>query len=84
MRRDVRTFHPDDIAREQAHTTRGASGRPPCAHDHDRDAPCNCTPTPDGLAAVWAGRARMAIARRDAGRPLDDADLEALRRQETP
>lgn len=33
--------------------------------------------------AVWAGRARMAAARRAAGQPLDTTDLQALARQET-
>jgi hypothetical protein len=67
--------HPDDIARRRAH------GRRPCVIAPG--TPCVCRPDPADLAEVWSGRARMAAARRDAGRPLDDIDRQALRRLDT-
>ncbi len=72
--------HPDVIAVTRAHQRRK---RGTCASD-DRmtDLPCDCRADPDDLAAVWAGRARMAAARRAAGQPLDTVDHLALTRQE--
>jgi hypothetical protein len=67
--------HPERIARARAHSARH---RGACANDRDRAEPCDCAPFPAGLAALWAGRARMAAARAAAGRPLDDLDREAL------
>lgn len=39
--------------------------------------------TAEDVAAVWAGRARMALARQAAGQPLDDIDRQAITRQES-
>lgn len=68
-------FHPDNIARDRAH-----ANTPSCpANDRNQPEPCTCQPDPDDLAAVWAGRARMAAARKAAGKPLDDIDRQALK-----
>lgn len=76
-------FHPSTIARHRAHERR----RPgTCAKDdagskaerHRTD--CTCQPDPEDLAAIWAGRARMARARRNTGQVLDDIDRQALAR----
>jgi hypothetical protein len=70
-------FHPDAIARYRA-------------HDRARHCPakkgagdCTCAADPLDLAEVWAGRGRMAGARRAARLPLTTADHDALARQET-
>lgn len=71
-------FHPETIARDRAHTR-----RPPgtCASDDKTDpGSCDCVPDPADLEQVWAGRARMARARKAAGVPLDDTDRQALNR----
>lgn len=73
-------FHPDTIATSRAH-----AASPHCpAHRTKNPGVCRCSPDPDDLAAVWAGRYRMARARRAAGRPLDPTDLEAIARHEPP
>jgi hypothetical protein len=76
-------FHPETIAQTRAHQRR----RPgTCAKDkagskaERRRVDCTCRPDPEDLAAVWAGRARMARARRNTGQPLDDIDRQALAR----
>lgn len=71
-------FHPATIARARRHADRG--GRPRCAADGKagRDAVCTCEPDPATLAECWAGRARMARARRAAGVELDAVDRQAL------
>lgn len=74
-------FHPTWIARARAHDRRR---RGSCAKDQAdnradrRRTACTCAIDPDDLAAVWAGRARMARARRNTGQPLDDMDRQAL------
>lgn len=68
---------PAAIARDRAHASTST-----CPARDDRDAPCTCTPDPDDLDAVWAGRARMAHARQAAGVPLDDIDRQAITRRE--
>jgi hypothetical protein len=71
------SVHPDAIARRRAHDrtpTCPARGKAGTVAD------CTCHPDPDDLNEVWAGRARMAAARGDAGQPLDDIDRQALRR----
>jgi hypothetical protein len=68
-------FHPDAIAASRAHDRY-------CARGHAPGEPCPAPPDPDDLAQIWAGRARMAAARRAAGAPLGDIDREALRRAE--
>jgi hypothetical protein len=73
-----RLFHPEAIARTRAHQRRHPGA---CAADRDRTAGCDCLPHPADLAAVWAGRARMAAARAAAGQPLDDLDRQALHHQ---
>lgn len=70
-----RLFHPETIATTRAHQ-RATAGA--CPAKTDRAEPCACRPDPDDLAEVWAGRARMARARKAAGAPLDDIDREAL------
>jgi hypothetical protein len=71
----ARLFHPDTIAAVRAHDRH-------CAGKHRRGETCTAQVDPDDLAALWAGRARMARARRAAGQPLNDVDHEALRRAE--
>jgi hypothetical protein len=71
----ARLFHPDTIAAARAHERS-------CTGKHRKGEPCTATVDPDDLAALWAGRARMARARRAAGQPLNDVDLDALRRAE--
>lgn len=66
-------FHPDAIAAARAH-------KRDCAGPHAPGDTCPAKPDPDDVAQIWAGRARMAAARRDAGVPLDAIDREALRR----
>jgi hypothetical protein len=66
-------FHPDAIAAARAHERE-------CTRNHAPGETCPAQPDPDDLAQLWAGRARMAAARRDADIPLDDIDREALRR----
>jgi hypothetical protein len=68
-------FDPERIPQVHAHTHRH---RGVCANDTDRIAPCDCVSAPVVLAAVWAGRARVAAARAAAGQPLDDTDPTAL------
>jgi len=71
-------FHPDTIARSRAHTE-----TPTCpANDPKEPEPCTCQPDPADLTSVWHGRYRMARARRAAGQPLDDLDIEAIARHE--
>ena len=76
-------FHPNTIAQHRAHERR----RPgTCAKDQADSkterlgTACSCRPDPEDLAAIWAGRARMARARRSTGQPLDDIDRQALTR----
>jgi hypothetical protein len=64
-----RLFHPETIARARAHDR---------SCRHGRNDPCPAEPDPADLAAIWAGRARMARARRAAGAPLSDLDRQAL------
>lgn len=71
--------HPETIARDRAHRRRDNPGCP--AHT-DQNQPCTCKPGNRDLANLWLGRARMALARRNAGRPLDDLDIEAITRFE--
>lgn len=52
-----------------------------CGGAHKDGAPCTAVPTPEDVDAVWAGRARMAAARRAAGLLLNSTDREALARQ---
>jgi len=66
-------FHPDVIAAARAHQR-------DCVREHASGETCPAKPDPDDLAQIWAGRARMAAARRDAGLPLGAIDREALRR----
>lgn len=79
-------FHPEAIARARAHAAArgscpGRSARPATKRRPAQPAePCTCTPDPTDLVAVWAGRARMARARRAAGVTLDALDVEALDR----
>jgi hypothetical protein len=69
--------HPEHTARHLAHQARH---RGACANDSDRAQPCDCPPAPGLLAALWAGKARMAAARAAAGVPLNDLDRQALDR----
>jgi hypothetical protein len=69
-----RLFHPDTIAATRAHQRHCGS------RTHPVGETCPARPEPDDIAAVWAGRARMAAARRAAGQPLDDLDRQALAR----
>lgn len=71
--------HPDAIAKDRAHRRRD---NPNCPAHTDNDQACTCQPGKVDLANLWLGRARMALARRNAGRPLDDIDTEAIRRLE--
>jgi hypothetical protein len=71
----ARLFHPDTIAAARAHERS-------CTGKHRKDETCPAQVNASDLAAIWAGRARMARARRTAGQPLNDVDLEALRRAE--
>jgi hypothetical protein len=72
-------FHPRAIAATRAHQR-----TPTCpARKSKGREPCTCVPDPVDIAEIWAGRARMARARRAAGIPLDRLDHEAIRRQET-
>jgi len=76
-------FHPETIARHRAHDRRDPGT---CAKEtagstaERRRVACSCQPDPVDLEAIWAGRARMAAARRTAGRPLDAVDRQALAR----
>jgi hypothetical protein len=76
----TRRSHPSAIAVDRAHR------RTPTCPAHKpkskRTEDCTCTADPADLAAIWAGRARMARARTAAGRPLDRLDHEAVQRQE--
>lgn len=83
-------FHPEAIAAALAHVERRGRG---CARTADaasrsagdrRRVACTCTPDPETLAEVWAGRARMAAARAAAGVALDVTDREALARAAAP
>jgi hypothetical protein len=69
-----RLFHPDTIAATRAHQ-RHCGGRA-----HPPGEPCPARPDRADRADIWAGRARMAAARRAAGQPLDDLDHQALAR----
>jgi len=69
----TRLFHPDAAARSRAHDR-------DCAGRHRKGEPCPAVVDAQDLADLWAGRARMAAARRAAGQPLTIVDLEALRR----
>lgn len=74
----IDSFRPDVIARRRQHARRD---RRPCPADDRTTTPrpaCECTPPAEDLAAVWAGRRRMAAAREAAGKPLDDVDRAAL------
>lgn len=76
----IDTTNPRVIARSRAHFARRPGTSSPCpaatlGADH-----CTCEPTPEDLADVWQGRARMAAARRAAGARLDAYDRQALDR----
>jgi hypothetical protein len=71
-----RLFHPETIAATRAHR-RDCGGR-----THPPGDECPARPDPDEVAGIWAGRARMAAARRAAGVPLDDIDSQALARHD--
>lgn len=76
-------FHPNTIARHRAHERRrpGSCAKDKAASKADRrSVECSCRPDPEDLAAIWAGRARMARARRNTGQVLDDIDRQALAR----
>jgi hypothetical protein len=64
-------FDPATIAAQRAHDRQ-------CHKDHADGAPCPPDIDPDDLAAVRAGRARMARARQAAGQPLTSLDRVAL------
>jgi hypothetical protein len=70
-------FHPDTIAARRAHDRH-------CTSAHKDGEPCPAVVDPDDLAELWAGRARMARARRAAGQPRDRLDLAALDRHDGP
>lgn len=65
--------HPDTIAGARAHDRT-------CSGSHPEGEACPAPVDAEDLADMWVGRARMAAARRAAGVPLDDIDLEALAR----
>jgi hypothetical protein len=67
--------HPERLAQARAHQARH---RGVCANDRDRGEPCDCQPNPAVLAALWAGRARMAGGRSGGGHLLNDLDRQAL------
>lgn len=69
----TRLFHPDTIATARAHDHH-------CTGRHRKDEACPAKADPEDLDAIWAGRARMALARHAAGQPLSMLDLEAIRR----
>lgn len=69
-------FHPETLATTRAHDRRQPGTC--AADDRQTPRPCDCRPDPDDLAAVWAGRRRMATARQAAGQPLDATDHQAL------
>ena len=73
--------HPEHTAGHLAHQARR---RGVCSNDNDRAQPCDCPPAPALLAGLWDGKARMAAARRAAGRPLADLDHQALARVDDP
>lgn len=83
-RSHVRDTSPDTIARNRAHAdprrARGTCPADPTGRQKRGGGPCACTPDPADLADVWAGRARMAWARHDAGQPLDAHDEQAIAR----
>lgn len=69
-------FTPETVCATRAHEQQ-------CAGRHPDGEPCTAVPTAADVAAVWAGRARMAEARVAAGRPLDANDRRALDRART-
>jgi hypothetical protein len=73
-----RLFHPETIAASRAHQ-RHCGGRA-----HQPGDACSARPDSADVAEVWAGRARMAAARRAAGQPLDHVDHQALARVTNP
>lgn len=64
-------FAPETIAAQRAHAAQ-------CRGHHGDAEPCPAVVDPGDLAAVRAGRARMARARRAAGVELDAGDRAAL------
>jgi hypothetical protein len=70
-----RLFHPETIAAARAHERS-------CSSKHSKGEDCPARVDPDDLAALWAGQARMARARRAAGQLLNAIDVEALDRAE--
>lgn len=78
----ARRAHPEEIARGRAHASPARRTAHKCATTADPPGPCDCPPELGALAEVWAGRARMALARQAAGQPLDDIDRQAITRQE--
>jgi len=72
--------HPDVIAEDRAHTAARHAGTCPAWNTRQGGKHCTCTLDPADVAAVWAGRRRMAAARLDAGVQLDDLDRQALDR----
>jgi hypothetical protein len=73
-----RLFHPDTIAATRAHQHHCGT------RAHPTGETCPAQPDPADVAGIWAGRARMAAARRAAGVPLDDLDRQALVRLDDP
>ena len=71
-----RLFHPETVAATRAHN-RGCGGR-----THAAGEACPARPDREERTGIWAGRARMAAARRGAGQPLDDIDRQALARHD--
>ena len=69
-----RLFNPDTVAATRAHQHHCG------ARSHPSGETCPARPDPADVAAVWAGRVRMAAAHRSAGQPLDDLDRQALAR----
>lgn len=69
--RPERVFAPDLLAASRAHDQQ-------CGGRHQAGEDCPAVIDPGDLAAVWAGRARMARARKTAGVALNDGDRAAL------
>lgn len=79
-----RLFHPETIGQARAHQRRqpGTCAKDDAHNKAERQRiACTCQPDPGDLDAIWAGRARMARARRNTGQALDDLDRQALERQ---
>jgi hypothetical protein len=77
-------FHPNAIGKARAHErrVRGTCGIDAATSKKERrELACTCVVDPADLADIWAGRARMAAARRVVGAPLDRIDIEAIERE---